>query len=1068
MVVADLRSCLWFSLVLTMTPVGVGDVPLSRDVVINEIHYDPDVRTERVEFIELYNTGAGAVDLSGWSLVDAVTFTFPAGTRLAAHGFLVVAENPAALLAKFGVSALGPWTGSLSNDGERVILCDAAKRVVDRVHYQLGFPWPTVGDAPGYSIELINPALDNDLGGNWRASVSQAGLSGHGPTPGRINSVYSTQAPPVIHEVLHSPLQPQGGDAVTIMAMVTDPGGVKQVTLSYQVVNPGSYIPVTLPNYPAVSPNQTVPNPDYEAAAKWSSVSMRDDGLNGDAVAGDGVYSVQMPSALQTHRRLVRYRITATDSGGRSVRVPYADDPQQNFAYFVYDGVPAWRGAIQPGSTDSTRAQVVTYGPEVMGSVPAYHLISREIDVTNCQYNGSYDNTEYYFSGTLVYDGQVYDNVHYRIRGQYSTTQTGKNKWKFDFNRGHYFQARDDFGVACATRWDKMNVGTGCCPWWQYPHPGTWDQGTQGMMMNEALGFRLYNLAGVPSCRTNYFQLRVVDNAVEVNPANQYEGDFWGLYLAIEQADGAFLDEHGLPDGNVYRMDGGANKTHQGKTQVADNSDVSGFVNTIGGSPTKDWWAKNVNLPNYYNSRAIGIAVNDSDRRPEANCIFYHDSEANLWWMLPWDLDLTFEWATHYTNWEHFTNALTYPDYSIASKNRAREILDLLFNGDQAEQVIDEIASIIGTPYGGGSLVEANRAMWDYHPKTVKKGQFYENNEFLKTKDWPGLVTYYKTFLTPAGLSAVASGRYGVCSLVAEAADSAVPSTPVIRYVGAAGYPVNDLRFVTSAFSDPQGTASFGAVQWRIAEVTDVLSPLYDPNAPGRYEIEAAWTSAEISPFRGNVTIPAGGAEAGHAYRVRCRMKDTTGRWSHWSNPVQFTAGAPTAGASRLPLQITEVMYNPPASPVEDGWDRDEFEFIELMNVGSTTIDLSGVQFVEGVLFDFAEGTVTQLGPGQFVLVVENRAAFECRYGAGLAPHVAGQYSGKLSNGGEKIRLKDLQTGVLAEFEYGDDWYAATDGQGRSLVVVDPYHVTSGQLGQKASWRASYRWGGSPGAADVP
>ena len=78
---------------------------------------------------------------------------------------------------------------------------------------------------------------------------------------------------------------------------------------------------------------------------------------------------------------------------------------------------------------------------------------------------------------------------------------------------------------------------------------------------------------------------------------------------------------------------------------------------------------------------------------------------------------------------------------------------------------------------------------------------------------------------------------------------------------------------------------------------------------------------------------------------------------------------------------------------------------------------------------------------------------------------MAGQYSGKLSNSGEKIRLKDLQTGVLAEFEYRDDWYAATDGQGRSLVLVDPYHVTSGQLGQKTSWRASYRWGGSPGAA---
>ena len=44
--------------------------------------------------------------------------------------------------------------------------------VEDEVDYQLGFPWPTVGDPPGYSIELVNPSFDNNLGGNWRVSVA--------------------------------------------------------------------------------------------------------------------------------------------------------------------------------------------------------------------------------------------------------------------------------------------------------------------------------------------------------------------------------------------------------------------------------------------------------------------------------------------------------------------------------------------------------------------------------------------------------------------------------------------------------------------------------------------------------------------------------------------------------------------------------------------------------------------------------------------------------------------------------------------------------------------------------
>src|SRR6185312_17395518 len=80
----------------------------------------------------------------------------------------------------------------------------------------------------------------------------------------------------------------------------------------------------------------------------WISLPMRDDGAGGDSMAGESIYTADLPQSLQVHRRLVRYRITATDNGGLSVTVPYADDPQPNFAYFVYDGAPAWTGAVQP------------------------------------------------------------------------------------------------------------------------------------------------------------------------------------------------------------------------------------------------------------------------------------------------------------------------------------------------------------------------------------------------------------------------------------------------------------------------------------------------------------------------------------------------------------------------------------------------------------------------------------------------------------------------------------------------------------------------------------------------
>src|SRR6185436_1898645 len=141
------------------------------EVVINEIHYDPDVKTEAVEFVELYNPSPIAIDLSGAAFTAGIDFTFPAGTTLASHAYLVLAQNSAAFQVKFGGIPFGQYIGSLSNEGETVTIRNASGGALDRVDYNAGFPWPTVGEAPGLSIQLINPDFDNQLGGNWRSAV---------------------------------------------------------------------------------------------------------------------------------------------------------------------------------------------------------------------------------------------------------------------------------------------------------------------------------------------------------------------------------------------------------------------------------------------------------------------------------------------------------------------------------------------------------------------------------------------------------------------------------------------------------------------------------------------------------------------------------------------------------------------------------------------------------------------------------------------------------------------------------------------------------------------------------
>ena len=95
----------------------------------------------------------------------------------------MAAQNTTAFRVKFGFNPFGPWAGRLNSSGERVVLRNAAGQIVDEVTYQLGFPWPTVGDPPGNSIELIHPSLDNDLGGSWRASGGSASGGSFPQTP---------------------------------------------------------------------------------------------------------------------------------------------------------------------------------------------------------------------------------------------------------------------------------------------------------------------------------------------------------------------------------------------------------------------------------------------------------------------------------------------------------------------------------------------------------------------------------------------------------------------------------------------------------------------------------------------------------------------------------------------------------------------------------------------------------------------------------------------------------------------------------------------------------------------
>ncbi|MFV2067131.1 MAG: CotH kinase family protein [Pirellulales bacterium] len=206
--------------------------------------------------------------------------------------------------------------------------------------------------------------------------------------------------------------------------------------------------------------------------------------------------------------------------------------------------------------------------------------------------------------------------------------------------------------------------------------------------------------------------------------------------------------------------------------------------------------------------------------------------------------------------------------------------------------------------------------------------------------------------------------------------------------------------------------------------------------------------------------------------RVRAFLPGSTRRVGTASQPVFWSRETVVAAESpRLPLAITEINYHPEA-PTADERSQDadltasDFEFVELTNVTGQPVDLAGWQFADGIDFTFPQRTVE---PGGVVLVVRNAAAFQVRYPSVDMGAVVGEFSGRLANGGELLLLSDAMANRQIEFAYGDTapWPEQADGEGQTLILIDPAGTPAGAYGDADRWQASDVRGGTPGRGDL-
>ncbi len=156
--------------------------PIDAHIVITEIMYNPpEIGTDSLEFIELYNNGNNAVDMNGFYFSDGVNYTFPS-VLIEPGSYLVVAVNALAMQRTFGVTALQWTSGALNNGGELIRLKDKFGFTVDSVWYDDVLPWDTLADGWGSSLTLCDPNLNNALPESWTHSTEFAAINANGDT----------------------------------------------------------------------------------------------------------------------------------------------------------------------------------------------------------------------------------------------------------------------------------------------------------------------------------------------------------------------------------------------------------------------------------------------------------------------------------------------------------------------------------------------------------------------------------------------------------------------------------------------------------------------------------------------------------------------------------------------------------------------------------------------------------------------------------------------------------------------------------------------------------------------
>ena len=562
---------------------GNGASGKGEALVISEIHYRDPTDDPKAAFVEIHNPRASEVDLAGWCL-KGLAFCFDGHTPLDGGGFLRVDASES--------------SGSLASNGERLRLVDDTGRVHDDAMFGSTQPWPEMADGWGYSLQRRTPVTDGSKPSSWIVVPPSPGAA----TPSQ-EAALALDAPVVVNEIFYrsisgnpdlefielsnttgaeidisgwcvrelrhcfvdgttidagkqmqvteyksSAMLPRGGGWLTLVDATGDqvdrvayddkspwPSTADGTGLSLQRRD-ANVIGWEPGNWAAAEPTPGRANRDVEGGTypMFDSVDFTRSPLSDQQITvtaavrnggpprlvyrtgfddekvllmtrdAFGGYTAEIPP--QPSGTLVRFRLESDRSGakGDASGTTLGTWPRQGDG-MVYSGTVVW------SETDSPLGRLQWFMPDDLYET-AYADVRKRGD------DG--------YPAVIAYDGEVFDNATIRIKGQ-NTRELDKRKWKVVLPVGY--------------RWDMG--GTLTEPVNEF---ALHSMSTDRAMINELLTYEVQKLSGGMA-------QQVVPLRLERN------GDFYGLYLYVEQDDGIWRSKYGFsPETVVYEGRWGA------------------------------------------------------------------------------------------------------------------------------------------------------------------------------------------------------------------------------------------------------------------------------------------------------------------------------------------------------------------------------------------------------------------------------------------------------------------------------------------------------------------------------